>query len=118
LPVELSSPHKTITTTAPSKYMIYAYPSYDSTCIGQNRWSLLNSGHDQEEILQKAENMYQTQQYQKIEVQKKTFNNKKGKYVISTHRIFTEKSKNNYLMLATIFLLAFASVGLFYLKHS
>lgn len=101
----------------PTEYRIYAYHNYDSAQIGQNHWSLLNSGGNQEEILQKAEKLYQTQQYQKIEVQKKAFSDKKGKYVVSTYRTFSEKKKNNYFMLLAITLLAFASVGSFYLKH-
>lgn len=115
--VGLSSPLKTIIPTIPAEYIIYAYHSFDCANVGQNHWSRLTSGHDQEEVLQKAEKLYRTRQYQKIEVQKKTFSDKKGKYIASTYRIFAEKRKNNYLTLATVLLLAFASAGSFYLKY-
>ena len=100
-----------------AEYTIYAYHSYDDNKLGYNRWQRVTSGDDPSQVLLKAEQLFQSKIYPKIEVKKKIFDDKKGCHKSSTLRIYEDSPRKNYLTLAAILLLAFTSAGLFYLQN-
>lgn len=101
---------------AQAEYIIYAYDSYAGDDLGKNHWQRILNSNDVEKACRHAEVLFAAQQYQKIEIKKKIFDEKKGRYICSTFKNFEHKPKNNYFILAAIFFLALSSVGLFTLS--
>tara|TARA_B100000508_G_C11353314_1_gene225093 strand:+ start:27 stop:362 length:336 start_codon:yes stop_codon:yes gene_type:complete len=97
----------------PPEYTVYAY-----NASGNNRWKRLMSGADIGSVMKQAEQLFQSKKYNKIEIQKKYFDKKKGCITAAPFRVFETKSKDNYMIMASILLLALTSIGLFYLQFS
>lgn len=96
------------------EYTIYVYDRTDDD-IDENRWTKLESCTDPKNIHAKAQNLYSSRQYKKIEIQKKYFDARLNKKRAQIVRTFEERNSENYFMLATILLMAISSLGLFYL---
>ena len=99
-----------------TEYTIYAYNNFESEKLGCNRWQRLSSVQVEAEALIHAERLFQSQLYQKIEIQKKSFDEKKGRYVAKTHKVYELSPRNNLLTFMSVLLLALASAGFFYLQ--
>lgn len=105
----------------PAEYKIYAYNKYSKDMIGYNKWQCLSSGQDASQVLLEAERLFDSNEFQKIEVMKKFFDDKENKPTVATFRVYETKSKKTFLfgnqmMLATIFLIAALFLGLFMLE--
>jgi hypothetical protein len=107
--------HKT-TSTPPTEYTIYAYNFFENEKMGCNKWQRLSSVNKENEARMQAERLFQSQLYQKIEIKKKSFDSRSGRYVAKTHKVYEISTKRNLMTLMSILLLGFASAGLFYLK--
>ena len=99
-----------------TEYTIYAYNNFESEKVGCNRWQRLSSVQAEEEALSKAQRLFESQLYQKIEIKKKSYDEKKGRYIAKTHKVYEVSPRNNALVFTSILLLAFASAGYFYLN--
>jgi len=108
---------KTMTVPAHAEYTIYAYNRFHNNALGYNRWQRVTTIHDSEEALTQAQNLFQSHQYEKVEIKKKAFDDKKGQHVASTYRVFESRPKKDYLVMISVILLAFIAGGLFYLIH-
>lgn len=95
------------------EYIIYAYETYVVEDLGKNHWQLVLTTLDSDKACRHAEVLFTSKQYQKIEVKKKIFDEKKGRYVATTFKNFESSNKTNYLTLGAIFVLALSSLGLF-----
>lgn len=100
-----------------TEYVIYAYDSFEDEKLGTNHWQRIASSKNCEEIVSRAEELFSSAQYQKIEIKQKTFNIRKGKHVASTYKIYEQKPDIKFLPLITILLIAFSLVGLIYLEN-
>lgn len=98
-----------------TEYTIYAYHSYDEKKLGYNRWQRVTTSTDEAQAISKAEQLFKSQLYPKIEIKKKIFDNKKGRHKDTTFKIYENKPKKNHLILSATLLLAVVSAGLFYL---
>ncbi len=96
------------------EYTIYAYDHADDD-VNHNRWTKLDTSTDPQNIHSKAENLYASQEYKKIEIQKKYFDARLNRKRAQVVRTFEERNNENYFMLATILLMAATSLGFFYL---
>jgi len=93
------------------EYIIYAFSDYKMNLFGVNKWRFVSKGNNLKSILQQARQLHISQQYQRIEVKKKSFNPKSNKYRLSTYEVFGKNKKISlYKVLATA-LLIFAFCG-------
>ena len=100
-----------------TEYVIYAYDSFEDEKLGANHWQLIASSKDCEEMVSRAETLFNAAQYQKIEIKQKTFSSRKGKHIASTYKIYEQKPDIKILPIVTILLIAFSLVGLIYLEN-
>lgn len=99
-----------------TEYTIYAYNSFQTEKIGHNKWTRLSSMQAESEALVKAERLFESRLYQKVEVKKKSFDQKSGRYIARTHKVYQIAPRKDVMTLLSVLLLAFASAGLFYLR--
>lgn len=104
----------------PSKieYIVYAYEGDESNKVDQNRWQKLMSGSDISEIMVRAEQLFHSQEYKKIEIKKTYFDKKKGLHRAATFRILEESTQSNVYLLSIFLMLTFITAGLFYLQFA
>ncbi len=100
------------TTQEKAEYVLYAYDFNDSN--EQERWERIMSSDDADHITSRAENLFQTDRYKKIEIQKKFFDRRKNQRQAQTVKIFEKKAPDNYLMLLGIFSMAMLAFVFFY----
>ena len=99
-----------------TEYTIYAYNKYCEHTIGHNKWQTLSSSDDAEFVIAQAQKFYESQKFEKIEVKKKIFDEKKQQNMVSIYKVFDNNTrtmmglKQNYislsLLLLTIFVLS------------
>jgi hypothetical protein len=104
--------------TAPShvQYIVYAYDFSDDESSNPNRWIKLMTGEDEKKIMTQAQDLFQSQQYKKIEIKKTYFDKKKGHHRAATFRVFEDQPQINIFMVASSMLLTLAFCGLLYLR--
>lgn len=100
---------------SPSKaeYVVYAYNFVKP--LEQERWTRIMSSDDVNHVTSRAQDLFQSEQYKRIEIQKKFFDPRQNKRKAHTVKTFEKKASDNYLMLLTVLLMGFTSVGFFYL---
>lgn len=81
------------TAKKPNEYIIYTYKVFDDERFGVNRWQKLNSFCGLDIALQEAENLFRGQDFQKIEVVKRSFDEVKQKYISETTKVFQRNSR-------------------------
>lgn len=97
------------------EYTIYAYSFFENERLGCNRWTRMTSSSSSAHALQYAEGLYKSQQYQKIEIKKKAYNDKKGRYMSSTFRVYGNKFNKKYIIpTATALIITLIVAGLFH----
>lgn len=77
----------------PNEYIIYTYKVFDDARFGVNRWQRLGSFCGLDIALQEAESLFRGQDFQKIEVVKRSFDETAQKYVSETTKVFHRKCK-------------------------
>ena len=91
-----------------AEYTIYAYNKYCEHTIGHNKWQYLSSSDNVDVALEQAKKLYESQEFEKIEVKKKAFDKKKQQNMVSTYRVFDHKNaqalnlKNKYIALSVL----------------
>ena len=79
-----------------TEYIIYAYQDFEENRLGHNKWQVLSVVPEQDLALETAEKLYQSKDYQKIEIKKKSFDPKTKRYVASTLKTIEKKSYTGY----------------------
>ena len=98
------------------EYTIYTFDMPSPKQKGDNNWKKHSSGDDMGKAMIEAESLHQSQKYQKIEVKKKFFDQKKNRTVDMTLKTFEIKPKKDYTMLFLILLAIFGTGGAFALS--
>lgn len=75
-----------------TEYIIYAYQDFQKNRIGHNKWEVVSVVPEQGEAIQTAERLYASNDYKKIEIKKKSFDERSKRYIASTFKIFENKS--------------------------
>lgn len=75
-----------------TEYIIYAYQDFEKNRIGHNKWEVLSVVPEQGQAIETAERLYQSRDYKKIEIKKKSFDEKTKRYVASTFKTIEKKS--------------------------
>ncbi len=66
------------------EYMMYVYDEFIKGTIGVNKWEFIMCSRSGSYIKKKAKDLFNSNAYQKIEVQKKIFDERTKEYFIST----------------------------------
>ena len=90
------------------EYTIYTFDMPTPKQKGDNSWKKHSSLDDMTKAMSEAENLHQSRKYQKIEVKKKFFDQKKNRTVDMTLKIFESTPKKDY---TTLFLILLAVLG-------
>lgn len=75
-----------------AEYIIYAYQNFEAGKVGHNKWQVLSVVPEQEQALQTAHHFYESNDYKKIEVKKKIFDQKSKRYIASTLKTLEKKN--------------------------
>ncbi len=94
--------------TAQIEYTIYTFDMPTPKQKGQNSWKKHSTSMDMGKVMVEAENLHQTQKFQKVEVKKKFFDQKKNRTVDMTLKIFETAPKKDF---TTILLILLGIVG-------
>lgn len=90
------------------EYTIYTFDMPQPKQKGDNSWKKHSSLVDMGRAMSEAENLHQSRKYQKIEVKKKFFDQKKNRTVDMTLKTFESTPRRNY---KTLLLFLFAILG-------
>ncbi len=99
--------------TAQIEYTIYTFDMPAPKQKGQNSWKKHVTMDDMSKAMVEAENLHQTQKYQKVEVKKKFFDQKKNRTVDMTLKIFESEPKKDYSTILLVLLGILGSGGAF-----
>jgi tRNA U38,U39,U40 pseudouridine synthase TruA len=83
------------------EYTIYTFDMPVSG-KGENAWKKHASLEDMDKAIKEAEGLHQTKKYQKIEVKKKFFDQKKNRTVDMTLKVFESKPKKDRTIVIAI----------------
>jgi tRNA U38,U39,U40 pseudouridine synthase TruA len=103
------------------EYTIYTFDMPTPKQKADNSWKKHATLDDMSRAMQEAENLHQTQKFQKVEVKKKFFDQKKNRIVDMTLKTFETKPKKDFTILiaavAAILLGAGAFAASFFLSR-
>ncbi len=100
----------------PAEYTIYAYDKYRENMIGHNKWQCISTGQDPSKVLEQAEQLFDSEQFQKIEVKKKFFDKKKKRHFVSTFHVLDHRPQKDFLLLVGLTVIIFSFVSLLFLE--
>jgi hypothetical protein len=75
-----------------TEYIIYGYQNFEANRVGHNKWEVISIVPEQGEAIQTAERLYASNDYKKIEIKKKSFDERSKRYIASTFKILEQKS--------------------------
>ncbi len=75
------------------EYTIYTFDYPDKGKTSDNKWEKQGTLHEMKEALDKAEELYKSGEYHKIEVKQKYFDKKKNRNIDMTLKILEKKKK-------------------------
>lgn len=99
------------------EYLIYAYPAYSPQFFGRNRWQYVTKNTDARLSMEEAKRLYDSRQYERVEIKKKIFNLKTQRYSLSNYEILGKGKKINFFKLFVVALMVFAFVGQLYISN-
>ncbi|MFA5592861.1 MAG: hypothetical protein WC989_06080 [Micavibrio sp.] len=98
------------------EYTIYTFEMPERSQKGENSWKKHATHEDMVLAMKEAEGLYQTQKYEKIEVKKKFFDQKKNRTVDMTLKVYETAPKKDYTLLIGTLLALLGGVGAFILS--
>ncbi|NCC20980.1 MAG: hypothetical protein EOM26_00790 [Alphaproteobacteria bacterium] len=97
---------------SPIEYSIYLYELPNGKGR-KNQWEKHSTTEDMDAALREAEKLFQSGQYKKVEVKKKYEEEKTGRKIDMTLRVFEAKEKRDYSLVLFILLAIVGGVGAF-----
>ena len=95
------------------EYTIYTFDMPLPKQKSDNSWKKHATLEDMGKAMSEAENLHQTQKFQKVEVKKKFFDQKKNRTVDMTLKTFESKPKKDYTTMLLVILAVFGTGGAF-----
>ncbi|HEU4839339.1 MAG TPA: hypothetical protein VFS88_08015 [Micavibrio sp.] len=95
------------------EYTIYTFDMPTPKQKGENSWKKHATLEDMTKAMSEAESLLQTQKFQKIEVKKKFFDQKKNRIVDMTLKVFETTPKKDYTILIVSILAVLGALGAF-----
>ncbi len=93
------------------EYLIYAFANYKANLFGVNKWRFVSTETSADESLKQANQLYQSQKYERIEVKKKSFDPKKNRYRLSTYEVLGKNNRRKFYKILTVTFLLLALIG-------
>ena len=103
-------------TAAPAAQIEYSIYTFDMPNDGQkdeSKWQKHATLDDMIKAMAEAQNLYDSEKYQKIEVKKKFFDQKKNRQVDMTLKVYERTPKKDYSTAVAIIFALFCGVGAF-----
>lgn len=95
------------------EYTIYTFDMPAPKQKGENSWKKHATLEDMTKAMDEAESLHQTQKFQKIEVKKKFFDQKKNRTVDMTLKVYESSPKKDYTILIVAVLAILGALGAF-----
>lgn len=95
------------------EYTVYTYDMPSPKQKGDSSWKKHATLDDMVKAMAEAENLYGTQKFQKIEVKKKFFDQKKNRVVDMTLKTYELKPKKDYTFVLVAVLAVLGGIGAF-----
>lgn len=95
------------------EYTIYTYDMPKAKQKSDNSWKKHATLEDMGKAMNEAETLHQTQKFQKIEVKKKFFDQKKNRTVDMTLKIFESNPKKDYTIVIVACMAILCGIGAF-----
>lgn len=99
--------------TAGIEYTIYTFDMPSAKQKGDNSWKKHATLEDMTKAMIEAESLYQSQKFQKIEVKKKFFDQKKNRVIDMTLKVFESSPKKDRTILIAAGLAVLGGLGAF-----
>jgi hypothetical protein len=99
--------------TAGIEYTIYTFDMPRPNQKGDNSWQKHAVLEDMSKAMNEAETLHATKKYQKVEVKKKFFDQKKNRVVDMTLKTYEVKPKKDFTILIAIIMAVLGAVGAF-----
>ncbi len=99
------------------EYTIYTFAKTDAGDQKNNKWEKHDSQGDMQQVLVKAEELFESGDYQKVEVKQKYFDKKKNRNIDMTLRVFEFEKKREisaFMILVFAVICGAAAFGLTY----
>ena len=81
------------------EYTIYTFDMPSPNQKGDNSWKKHSTLEDMMKAMNEAQSLHETQKFQKIEVKKKFFDQKKNRVVDMTLKVFETTPKKDYTLI-------------------
>ncbi len=95
------------------EYTIYTFEMPASKQKGENSWKKHSTMEDMSKAMQQAEALHISRKFQKIEVKKKFFDQKKNRTVDMTLKIFESAPKKDRTIIIAVAMAILAGLGAF-----
>jgi hypothetical protein len=95
------------------EYTIYTFDMPTPSQKGDNSWKKHATLEDMSKAMSEAETLHQSQKFQKVEVKKKFFDQKKNRTVDMTLKVFEANPKKDYTILIVTILAIVCGGGAF-----
>lgn len=101
------------TASAGIEYSIYTFDMPSGKQKGESKWQKHSTLDDMIKAMVEAQNLYDSEKYQKIEVKKKFFDQKKNRTVDMTLKVYERTQKKDYSTIIAIGFALFCGIGAF-----
>ena len=95
------------------EYTIYTFDMPKAKQKSDNSWKKHATLEDMAKAMNEAETLHQTQKFQKIEVKKKFFDQKKNRTVDMTLKVFESSPKKDYTIILLTGVAVLCGIGAF-----
>lgn len=99
------------------EYSIYTFDMPKGKQKGQNKWQKHATIEDMDKALNEAQALYDSAQFQKIEVKKKFFDAKTNRNIDMTLKIYERKPKKDFTAILVMAFAVLCGVGAFALTY-
>lgn len=106
----------TTAATAQIEYAIYTFDKTDQKAKGDSKWQKYATLDDMVKAMAEAQSLLESRKYERIEVKKKFFDQKKNRTVDMTLKVFESVPKKDYGTAIALLIAAASGAGAFALS--
>lgn len=108
----------TMTTAASAQieYAIYTFDKNDAKAKGDSKWQKHATLSDMVKAMSEAQSLLESKKFERIEVKKKFFDQKKNRTVDMTLKVFESEPQKDYGTIIAVAIALFCGVGAFALS--
>lgn len=76
-----------------TEYSVYVYHYADDIEDGYTDWEMKSATYDEKDAMDQAQSLYNSREFKKVEVKKKYFDEKFGRMIDATYKVFQHKRR-------------------------